>query len=155
MTGGLSSFVDLLAPVRQEIFFEQHWESQPLHIQRSGSDYYTQLLTNRDVEAVISSGGLRYPAIQLARDGGFFPPEAFTRNVRSGDDIFTGIPDLDRIRAEYQSGATISLPGFRPQPAFASFEGAAAMELRPFSTLRKIPAAARRRVRVLVPVQRR
>ena len=112
MAGRLSSFADLLVPVRPQRFFEQHWESQPLHVQRSQSDYYAQLLTNRDVETVISSGGLRFPAIQLARDGGFFPPEAFTRNIRSGGDIFTGIPDLDRIRAEYQSGATISLPGF-------------------------------------------
>jgi ribosomal protein L16 Arg81 hydroxylase len=112
MTGRLSSFVDLLAPARPEMFFKLHWEKQPLHIQRSDSDYYAQLLTNRDVEAAISSGGLRYPAIQLARDGGFFPPEAFTRNIRSGGDVFTGIPDLERIRAEYRSGATISLPGF-------------------------------------------
>ncbi len=112
MTGRLSSFVDLLAPARPEIFFKEYWENQPLRVQRSESDYYVQLLTNRDVEAAISSGGLRYPAIQLARDGGFFPPEAFTRNIRSGGDVFTGVPDLERIRAEYRSGATISLPGF-------------------------------------------
>ena len=112
MTGRLSSFADLLVPVRPETFFAQYWESQPLHVRRSESDYYVQLLTPRDVEAVISAGGLRYPAIQLARDGGFFPPETFTRTIRSGGDFFTGIPDLDRIRAEYQSGATISLPGF-------------------------------------------
>jgi ribosomal protein L16 Arg81 hydroxylase len=112
MTGGFSSFTQLLAPFSSEIFFEQHWENEPLHVQRAESRYYTGILTNHDVEAVISSGGLRYPAIQLARGGGFFPPEAFTRNIRSGSDIFTGIPDLDRIRAEYRSGATISLPGF-------------------------------------------
>jgi bifunctional lysine-specific demethylase and histidyl-hydroxylase NO66 len=112
MPGRLSSFVDLFAPARPEMFFKRHWEKQPLHLQRSESDYYAQLLTNRDVEAAISSGGLRYPAIQLARDGGFFPPEVFTRNIRSGGDVFTGIPDLERIRAEYRSGATISLPGF-------------------------------------------
>jgi ribosomal protein L16 Arg81 hydroxylase len=112
MTGRLSSFADLLVPVRPETFFERYWESQPLHVRRPQSDYYAQFLTNRDVEAVISSGGLRYPAIQLARGGGFFPPETFTRTIRSGGDFFTGIPDLDRIRAEYESGATISLPGF-------------------------------------------
>ena len=50
-------------------------------------------MTNRDVEAATSSGGLGYPAIQLARDGGFFPPEAFTRNIRSGGDVFTSIPE--------------------------------------------------------------
>lgn len=112
MSGRILTFADLLAPVRPETFFEQHWENQPLHIQRSESSFYENLLTNRDVEAAISSGGLRYPAIQLAKDGGFFPGEAFTRNIRSGDDIFTGVPNLDGIRAEYQSGATISLPAF-------------------------------------------
>jgi ribosomal protein L16 Arg81 hydroxylase len=111
MTGRLSSFVDLLTPVRPELFFKRHWENQPLHVRRSARDYYAELLTNRDVEAAISSGGLRYPAIQLARDGRFFAPEAFTRNIRSGGDMFTGVPDLERIRAEYRSGATISLPG--------------------------------------------
>jgi ribosomal protein L16 Arg81 hydroxylase len=112
MSDRILTFADLLAPVRPETFFEQHWENQPLHIQRSETSFYENLLTNCDVEAAISSGGLRYPAIQLAKDGGFFPAEAFTRNIRSGDDIFTGVPNLDRLRAEYQSGATISLPAF-------------------------------------------
>jgi hypothetical protein len=76
--------VDLLVPVRPETFFERYWESQPLGVRRSESDYYARLLTNRDVEAAISSGGLRYPGIQLARGGGFFPPETFARTIRSG-----------------------------------------------------------------------
>jgi hypothetical protein len=74
MTGRLSSFADLLVPVQPETFFVRYWESQPLHVRRAESDYYAQLLTNRDVEAAISSGGFRYPAIQLARGGGFFLP---------------------------------------------------------------------------------
>lgn len=112
MSGLILTFADLLAPLRPETFFEQNWENEPLHVQRSESSFYENLLTHRDVELAISSGGLRYPAIQLARDGGFFPAEAFTRNIRSGDDVFTGVPNLDRIRAEYQSGATIALPAF-------------------------------------------
>jgi Cupin superfamily protein len=112
MSGFILSFADLLAPVRPEAFFAQNWESEPLYIRRSEGSFYENLLTNRDVESVISSGGLRFPAIQLARDGGFFPAEAFTRDIRSGGDVFTGVPNLDRIRAEYRSGATISLPAF-------------------------------------------
>ena len=73
MTGRIETFADLLAPVRSETFFQQNWENEPLHIQRSESSFYESLLTNRDVESAISSGGLRYPAIQLARGGGFFP----------------------------------------------------------------------------------
>jgi hypothetical protein len=64
MSGRIVTFADLLAPIRPEIFFEQNWESEPLHIQRSESSFYKNLLTNRDVELAISSGGLRYPAIQ-------------------------------------------------------------------------------------------
>jgi Cupin superfamily protein len=112
MSSRIVTFADLLAPIRPEIFLEQNWEKEPLFIQRSESGFYEHLLTHRDVESAISSGGLRYPAIQLARDGGFFAAEAFTRNIRSGDDVFTGVPNLDRIRAEYQAGATISLPAF-------------------------------------------
>jgi hypothetical protein len=84
MTGRPSSFADLLVPVRPETFFERYWESKPLHVRRSESHHYAQILTNRDVEAAISSGGLRCPGIQLARGGGFFPPETFTRTIRSG-----------------------------------------------------------------------
>ncbi len=118
------SFADLLAPVRAETFFQLNWENEPLHIRRADAGFYDALLTNGDVETAIASGGLRFPAIQLAKDGSFFPPEAFTRTIRSGDDLFTGIPNLDRIRAEYQAGATISLPGFQrawaPLGAFAA-----------------------------------
>lgn len=112
MTSALKSFADLLAPIELEEFFDAYWEREPLHVQRSDERFYSALLTAADVEAAISSGGLRHPAIQLARSGGFYPPEAFTRTVRSGGDLFTGVPDLERIRAEYLAGATISLPGF-------------------------------------------
>ncbi len=112
MDGRVLTFAGLLAPVPPTTFFEQNWEKEPLHIRRGQDRFYDDLLTHRDVEAAISSGGLRYPAIQLARDGRFFPAEAFTKNIRSGDDIFTGIPSLDRIRAEYEGGATLSLPAF-------------------------------------------
>jgi hypothetical protein len=37
--------------------------------------YYDAVLSNGDLEQIISSADLRYPAIQLARHGGYFPPE--------------------------------------------------------------------------------
>lgn len=112
MSRSIATFADLLAPVSAADFFERYWENEPLNIRRADPHFYEKLLATNDVEAVISSGGLRYPAVQLAKDGGFFPAEAFTRNIRSGDDVFAGVPDPDRVRAEYAAGATISLPGF-------------------------------------------
>ena len=113
MSGDIATFADLLAPLASADFLKRHWENEPLHIRRADPHFYDELLTTADVEAAISCGGLRYPALQLAKDGGFFPAEAFTRSVRSGGDVFDGIPDLDRVRAEYAAGATISLPGFQ------------------------------------------
>jgi hypothetical protein len=109
----MRAFADLLAPIGQAVFFAEYWERQPLHIARGDAAFYRNLLTKTAIDALIASGGLRFPAIQLAQGGGFYPPEAFTRSLRAGEDNFTGIPDLVRIRAEYQAGATIALPGLQ------------------------------------------
>lgn len=109
----MAGLFSLIAPLDREAFFETHWERAPLHLARGDEDFYQSLLTPREVDDAIEAGGLRYPAIQLARGGGFLPAEAFTRSLRLGNDVFTGIPDLDRVRTEYDQGATISLPGFQ------------------------------------------
>ncbi len=110
--GGIAAFGDLIAPISRARFFADHWETAPLHIRRSDGRYYRRLLTRDVVESAISSGGLRFPAIQLAKGGAFLPADAFTHSVRSGGDVFAGVPDLDRIAAEFRAGATISLPAF-------------------------------------------
>jgi hypothetical protein len=68
------------------------------------------LLTRADLETVIASGGLRYPAIQLTQDGRYIPPEAFTQNHPVGRDSLSGVPDLTRLAALYRAGATLSMP---------------------------------------------
>jgi hypothetical protein len=62
------------------------------------------------VESLISTSDLRYPAIQLAKGGGYFPPEAYTRNVKHGDESFMGVPDVQKILEQYRLGATVVLP---------------------------------------------
>ncbi len=108
----IASFESMIAPISVDEFFAKHWEKEPLFIRRSDPSFYDGLLTLQDLQNAISSGGLRYPAIQLSRDGGFLPPEAFCKDIRAGDVVFDGVPELARVQAEYQSGTTISLPGF-------------------------------------------
>ena len=79
-------------------------------MQRAQPSYYESLLTAADLEDLISHSDARYPAIRLAKGGGYFAPEAYTRNVKHGDESFTGVPDLQRISDEYRQGATIALP---------------------------------------------
>jgi Cupin superfamily protein len=104
------SFEALIDPLRPEAFFAEHWENRPLHHSRADDHFYDSVLSNADIEHIISTEDLRYPAIQLARHGGYFPPEVYTRHVNHGSEVFQGVPDIDKIRAEYRSGATIVLP---------------------------------------------
>ncbi len=100
----------LIDPLRAEDFFAEHWERRPLHRRRGDEGYYASLLTTADLERLISSADLRYPAIQLARHGGYFPPEVYTKSVKHGTEVWSGVPDVEKIRSEYRSGATVVLP---------------------------------------------
>ncbi len=113
MRDPILTLADMLAPIAPATCFREFWETKPLHLRRGDSGFYEQLLTRHDIDRAIRSGGLRFPAIQLAVRGRFLAPEAFTRTIRSGEDIFAGVPDLERLGAAYRSGATISLPGFQ------------------------------------------
>jgi len=105
-------FESLLGALSLEAFLSEFWERQVLHVEHGDPRFYDDLLTLRDIERVVSSGGLRYPALQLSKGGTFLPPEVFCKDVRSGDIVFSGVPDLERLQAAYQAGATLSLPGF-------------------------------------------
>ena len=43
--------------------------TQPLLIHRGDAEFYEQLLTDRNLEDIISTSDLRYPAIRLAKEG--------------------------------------------------------------------------------------
>ena len=86
-------FADLITPIFVDAFFSQFWELKPLHIHRANERFYRALLTTQDIDDIISSGALRYPAIQLAKGGSFFPAEAFTKTSKHGDEVFTGLAE--------------------------------------------------------------
>jgi ribosomal protein L16 Arg81 hydroxylase len=100
----------LLAPVGPEAFFADYWERKPLLLQQRGSTYYQPLISIQDLEDFISGPDARYPAIRLAKGGGFYPPESYTRDVKYGDEVFRGLVDVEKIFAEYSTGATVTLP---------------------------------------------
>ena len=100
----------LLHPVLAERFFAGYWEKRHLFLQHHDPRYFRQLLTQVDLETIISTSDMRYPAIRLAKGGGFFPPEAYTRNVKHGEESFQGVPDVQKISEQYRQGATVVLP---------------------------------------------
>jgi ribosomal protein L16 Arg81 hydroxylase len=103
----------LIAPAPAQDFFREHWERKPLHLSRGDANYYDSILTNGDLESIISSADLRYPAIQLARNGSYLAAEAYTKNIKHGSEFFNGVPDIGQIQSEYRTGSTVVLPALQ------------------------------------------
>ena len=101
----------LLSPCAEDEFFDAYWERKPFHLARKTPFYYDNIITNGDLEALITSADMRYPAIQLAKNGAYYPAEFYTRDIRQGGVVFSGVPDIAQVQAEYRSGATVVLPG--------------------------------------------
>jgi ribosomal protein L16 Arg81 hydroxylase len=99
----------LIAPIEPAHFFAEFWEKRPLVISRQSPDYYSGLCSLADVDWILSSTDLRYPAIRLVRHGPDLPTNAYTRDLRSRRFVFAGVGDTDGILLEYQRGATILL----------------------------------------------
>lgn len=100
----------LLRPIGIDQFFERYWEHNYLHLQGRSATHYQQLMSTQDLEQIISHPDARYPAIQLAKGGQYFPREAYTRDLKFGSEVFMGVPDPQRISIEYRNGASIVLP---------------------------------------------
>lgn len=106
----LETFASLLKPVEIEEFFATYWEARPLLVGGRDAAIYADLINSADLDAILSRGDARYPAVRLAKGGGFYPPEAYTGSYKYGDEVFSGVIDVDRVAAAYRSGATIVLP---------------------------------------------
>jgi len=110
MTASPFDFARILSPLAVKQFFSTYWEHQYWHLKREQPHYYDSLITALDLENIISESDARYPAIRLAKGGGYFPAELYTRNVKYGDETFLGVPDVKRISDEYRRGATVAFP---------------------------------------------
>lgn len=112
------AFALLINPIPPEQFFAEYWEKKPLHIRRGDNEFYKDVITQADLDNLITNGDLRYPALKLVQKGDdtprqtpYYPAEAYTVNWKHGGNVYSGMPDIDRIFAEYRAGASINLPG--------------------------------------------
>jgi ribosomal protein L16 Arg81 hydroxylase len=110
MTQVPAGLAALIKPFDLDEFFKSYWEEKPLLIQRQDAAFYAGLITSGDLDSILSRRDTRYPAVRLAKNGGFYPPEAYTRSFKYGDEAFSGVIDIDRVQAEYRSGATVVMP---------------------------------------------
>jgi ribosomal protein L16 Arg81 hydroxylase len=91
----------MMSPVSKQIFFEEYWEKQPLVVKRSDRDYFASLLSLDEVDRVITTLGLRYPAITLKNAGQPVTSDDYTVE---GDSI-----DVAKVYQLFEKGSTITL----------------------------------------------
>jgi lysine-specific demethylase/histidyl-hydroxylase NO66 len=98
-----------LGPVEPEVFFDKHWEREPLVVKRSEPGRFDAILSLADAERIVCETGIRTPAIRLVKEGAPIPAGGYARDLGWGGSSFTGFALVDRVAEEYAAGATIVL----------------------------------------------
>jgi ribosomal protein L16 Arg81 hydroxylase len=107
MSGAAFDLGRVLSPIEPSRFFSEYWEQRPLVIVRTEPNYYADLFSMKDVDYILSSTDLRYPAIRLVKSGSDIPLRQYATDVPWGKDVFAAVADVDKVLAEYRRGATI------------------------------------------------
>ncbi len=93
----------LLHPVGADIFNREYRERQPLHIQRSDLEYFSDVVSLAKLESVFSTASLYYPDVQLTQAGCDIPASDYASPA--------GLIDPSRFFARYVAGATVIVSG--------------------------------------------
>jgi ribosomal protein L16 Arg81 hydroxylase len=110
VTEQIFSFDSLIFPIAPELFFNDYWEQRPLYLRRGDSNHYSRLLSTEDLERIIAFTDVRHPSLRVAKSGAYLPPAAYADDIHYGDDYFVGVPNIEKVSAEYRSGSTVILP---------------------------------------------
>ncbi|MET1009442.1 MAG: cupin domain-containing protein [Gaiellaceae bacterium] len=97
-----------LDPVSADTFFAEHWEQRPLVVPRDEPGRFDDLLSEADVEQLVCSTAIRYPAFRLVREGGQLDVGSYTADI-PWRPAFTKAVDVPGVLAEWEAGATIVL----------------------------------------------
>jgi len=103
------AFAHCFDPIELREFLAEYWERQPLALTRDEPGRFDDLLAPEDLDAMLSSGRLRYPAFRLVKAGTQLDVSEYTDDVPWRPEPFAGTADVDRVVREYAAGATIVL----------------------------------------------
>jgi len=111
-----------LEPISVEQFLDHHWEQRPLVVPRSEPGRFDDLLSAGDVERLVCSHGLRFPGFRLVKAGESPRVADYTVDLPWRPASFSGSPDVTRIAAAFDRGATLVLQALHLHwPALAVF----------------------------------
>jgi bifunctional lysine-specific demethylase and histidyl-hydroxylase NO66 len=119
------AFARCFDPVELREFLADYWEQQPLALTRDEPGRFDDLLAPAEVDRLLSSGALRYPAFRLVKAGAQLDVSDYTVDIPWRPVPFAGTVDVDRVVREYSAGATIVLQALHlHHPPLARFSRA-------------------------------
>jgi ribosomal protein L16 Arg81 hydroxylase len=109
-------------PVPLARFLTEYWERQPLVLARDEPGRFNDLFTADEIDRLLCSGGLRFPAFRLVRAGAQLDVGDYTVDLPWRPVPFARTADVDRVVAEFAAGATIVVQGLHlHHPPLARF----------------------------------
>lgn len=108
-TSSEAALARAVEPLPVERFLAEHWERRPLVVPRGEEGRFDDLLSERDVERLVTETGVRTPGFRLVKAGE--PVSGYTSDLPWRPEAFTGVADVPRVLEEFERGATIVLQG--------------------------------------------
>ncbi len=94
-----------------QVFLEKTWASRT-HLHRTDPESLVGLFSLADADQLLTSSGLRTPALRLAKDGKVLPDSAFTRKGAAiAGQPLAGLVDVRRVLQLFDDGASIVFQG--------------------------------------------
>ncbi len=106
-----SALARCVAPLAADAFLAAYWERRPLVVERGGEARFDDLLSEGDVEELVSAGSLRSPAFRLVKAGEDIRLSDYAVDIPWRPSAFTKTADAGRIAAAFAEGATIVVQG--------------------------------------------
>lgn len=96
-----------LGPTSLGTFFERYWERKHLYIPAVDPSAYADLLSQSEFDAFLARNDVRYPALQIVKDGRNVSLGDYTRQLKIGSYSSDGLVDMDLVAQAYRKGATV------------------------------------------------
>ncbi|CCI04793.1 cupin domain-containing protein [Microcystis aeruginosa] len=86
-------FEKILNPIDTKTFFSEYWEKRPCLISRTEPDYYSHLLSLKDIDSIIRSYGSNLSDVEVIKENSYFTPN--------------GVVNAQQLYQAYSQGYTL------------------------------------------------
>lgn len=93
-----------------QAFLDKVWASR-VHVHQADPAALVGILSLDDVDSLLTTAGIRTPALRVVQDGSVCPASAFTRSATIAGSPLTGLVDPRKVLQMYDDGATLVLQG--------------------------------------------